>query len=53
MKDGHYIRGKSPLKVDESKRFISLVKDHQKVEPHAIYQLVTLLELINEPVFPI
>ena len=25
----------SPSKADENKRFISLVRDHQKVEPHA------------------
>ena len=40
MKDGRYIKGMSPLKVDESKRFISLVRDHQKVEPRASYRLV-------------
>jgi len=53
MKDGRYIRGMSPLKVDESKRFISLVRDHQKVEPRASYRLAIPWELTNEPVFPI
>jgi|OpeIllAssembly_1097287.scaffolds.fasta_scaffold602618_2 hypothetical protein len=53
MKDGPYIRGMSPSKVDESKRFISLAKDHQKVEHRASYQLGIPSELTNEPVFPI
>jgi hypothetical protein len=53
MKDGRYIRGMSPLKADESKRFISLVRDHQKVEPRASYRLAMPSELTNEPVFPI
>jgi len=53
MKDGRYIRGMSPSKVDESKRFIFLAKDHQKVEYRASYQLVIPLELTNEQVFPI
>ena len=52
-KDGRYIRGMSPSKVDESKRFISLVRDHQKVEHRASYQLAMLSELTNEPAFPI
>jgi hypothetical protein len=53
MKDGRYIRGMSPSKADERKRFISLARDHQKVEPRASYQLVMPSELTNEPVFPI
>ncbi len=31
MKDGRYIRGMSPSKADENKRFISLANDRQKV----------------------
>jgi len=53
MKDGRYIRGMSPLKADESKRFISLARDHQKVEPRVSYRLVMPSELTNEPAFPI
>jgi hypothetical protein len=53
MKDGRYIKEMSHLKVDESKRFISLAKDHHKVEPRATYQLAIQSELTNEPVFPI
>ena len=53
MKDGRYIKEMSPLKVDESKRFISLAKDHQKVEPPATSQMYTPLVSTNEQVFPI
>jgi hypothetical protein len=53
MKDGRYIKEMSPLKVDESKRFISLAKDHQKVEHRATYQLAIPSESTNERVFPI
>lgn len=53
MKDGRYIRGMSPLKADESKRFISLARDHQKVELLANYRLAMPSELTNEPAFPI
>ena len=53
MKDGRYIRGMSPLKADENKRFISLARDHQKVEPHVSYRLAMPSELTNELVFPI
>jgi len=53
MKDGRYIRGMSPSKADENKRFISLARGHQKVEPRASYRLVMPSELTNEPVFPI
>jgi len=31
MKDGPYIRGKSPSKADGSKRFIISAKEHRKV----------------------
>ena len=51
MKDGRYIRGMSPSKADENKRFISLARDHQKVERPAIYQMGTPLVLIREQAF--
>jgi hypothetical protein len=53
MKDGPYIRGKSPSKADENKRFISLARDHQKVELPVSYHQGTALVSTNEPVCPI
>lgn len=53
MKDGRYIRGMSPSKAGESKRFISLARDHQKVVLHVNYRRDTSLVSTNEPAFPI
>lgn len=53
MKVGHYIRGMSPSKAEENKRFISLAKEHQKVELPVNCHRVTVLVSINELVFPI
>jgi hypothetical protein len=53
MKDGPYIRGMSPSKADETKRFISLAKDHQKAGHPVNYHQDTASESTNEPVFPI
>ena len=53
MKDGPYIRGKSPSKAEENKRFISLAKDHQKVGLPVSYHLDTALVSTNELVYPI
>ena len=53
MKDGRYIKEMSPSKVDGIKRFISLAKDHHKVEHPVTYQLAIQSESTNERVFPI
>ncbi len=53
MKDGPCIRGMSPSKADGSKRFISSVKDHPKVERPVSYHQDMVLASINAPDFPI
>jgi len=53
MKVGPYIRGKSPSKAEENKRFISLAKDHQKAGLPVSYHQDTVLVLTNGPAFPI
>ena len=52
MKDGPYIRGKSPSKADGSKRFITSVRDYQKAGLPVTYHQGMVLVSTNAPVFP-